>query len=408
MAKRARAVRWGVPVAAVAVVAAAVGTGPVIAAVRSEPSLPDRTAEQLLADVARTWQNGRMPQMSGTIVETASLGLPALPGLSGSSGGPGPSGGASPASLLSGSHQLKIWYAGEDRFRLMLPGEMSETDVVANGGTVWLWDSAANTATRLTVPAGSGGEHGGPGGPGGPGRHGGPFPMRSGAASPFATPDQAARQALEAAGTDTAISVGDDVTVAGRAAYQIVLTPKSADSLIRDVRVALDGEKLIPLRVQVYTKGAAEPAFEVGFESLSFTAPAPENFSFTPPAGAKVEEGTATPPADHRPEAAAEAHDRGRVVGSGWDSVLVTSLPETPAQKPDAPAQKQDEKGRGGLDVAALLDGLKGAATPVSGEWGSGRLLSTKVVSILITDDGRLLAGAVTPEALYRAAGVKG
>ncbi|TQS19397.1 LolA family protein [Microbispora hainanensis] len=406
MAKRARAVRWGVPVAAVAVVAAAVGTGPVIAAVRSEPSLPDRTAEQLLADVARTWQTGRMPQMSGTIVETASLGLPSLPGLSGSSGGPGPSGGASMASLLSGSHQLKIWYAGEDRFRLMLPGEMSETDVVANGGTVWLWDSAANTATRLTVPAGSAGGHGG---------HDAPFPMRSGAASPFATPDQAARQALEAAGTDTAISVGDDVTVAGRAAYQIVLTPKSADSLIRDVRVALDGEKLIPLRVQVYTKGAAEPAFEVGFESLSFTAPAAENFSFTPPAGAKVEEGTATPPADHRPEAVAEAHDRGRVVGSGWDSVLVTSLPDAPAQKPDAPAQKpdapaekQDGKERGGLDVAALLDGLKGAATPVSGEWGSGRLLSTKVVSILITDDGRLLAGAVTPEALYRAAGVKG
>ncbi|TQS27100.1 DUF2092 domain-containing protein [Microbispora sp. KK1-11] len=385
MAKRARAVRWGVPVAAVAVVAAAVGTGPVIAAVRGDASLPDRTAEQLLADVARTWRSGGMPPMSGTIVETASLGLPALPGLS---GGPGPSG-ASAASLLSGSHQLKIWYAGEDRFRLMLPGEMSETDVVADGDTVWLWDSAANKATRLTAPAAAGGrpEH--------------PFPLRSGAASPYATPEQAARQALQAAGTDTAISVGDDVTVAGRAAYQIVLTPKSADSLIKDVRVALDGEKLMPLRVQVYTKGAAEPAFEVGFESLSFTAPAPENFSFTPPAGAKIEQGTATPPAGHRPEAAAEAHDRGRVVGSGWDSVLVTSLP-------DVPAQKQDGKGPDGVDVTALLDGLKGAATPVSGEWGSGRLLRTKVVSILITDDGRLLAGAVTPEALYRAAGVKG
>ncbi|MBE3011050.1 DUF2092 domain-containing protein [Microbispora sp. NEAU-D428] len=384
MAKRARAVRWGVPVAAVAVVAAAVGTGPVIAAVRSDPSLPDRTAEQLLADVARTWQSGRMPQMSGTIVETASLGLPALPGLSGA---PGPSG-ASAASLLSGSHQLKIWYAGEDRFRLMLPGEMSETDVVADGGTVWLWDSAANTATRLTAPAASAG------------RPDHAFPLPSGSASPFATPEQAARQALQAAGTDTAISVGDVVTVAGRAAYQIVLTPKSPDSLIKDVRVALDGEKLMPLRVQVYAKGAAEPAFEVGFESLSFTAPAPENFSFTPPPGAKVEQATATPPIGHRPEEAAEAHDRGHVVGSGWDSVLVTSLPAVPAQK-------QEGKGRDGVDLAALLDGVKSAATPVSGEWGSGRLLRTKVVSILITDDGRLLAGAVTPEALYRAAGVK-
>ncbi|MEU7880847.1 LolA family protein [Microbispora bryophytorum] len=401
MAKRARAVRWGVPVAAVAVVAAAVGTGPVIAAVRGDQALPDRTAEQLLADVARTWQSGRMPPMSGTIVETASLGLPSLPGLTGLSGGPGPSA-ASATSLLSGSHQLKIWYAGEDRFRLMLPGEMSETDVVADGDTVWLWDSAANKATRLTAPAAPGGGRGGGHG----GRPEGGFPLRPGPASPYATPEQAARQALKAAGSDTAISVGDDVTVAGRAAYQIVLTPTSAESLIKDVRVALDGEKLMPLRVQVYTKGAAEPAFEVGFESLSFTAPAPENFSFTPPAGAKVEQGTATPPVGHRPEAVAEAHDRGSVVGSGWDSVLVTSLPKVPAQ--DVPAQQQDGKGPDGLDVAALLDGLKGAATPVSGQWGSGRLLRTKVVSILITDDGRLLAGAVTPEALYRAAGVKG
>nr|WP_189182253.1 DUF2092 domain-containing protein [Microbispora rosea] len=390
MSKRARAVRWGVPVAAVAVVAAAVGTGPVIAAVRSDPSLPERTAEQLLADVARTWQNGRMPQMSGTIVETASLGLPALPGLTTPPGHAG----ASPVSLLSGSHQLKIWYAGEDRFRLMLPGEMSETDLIANGGTVWLWDSAANTATRLTTPEGH--DHA---------AHT-PFPTRSGLASPYATPDRLARQVLEAAGADTAISVGDAVTVAGRAAYQIVLTPKPADSLIKDIRVALDGEKLMPLRVQVYAKGAAEPVFEVGFESLSFTAPAPENFTFTPPPGAKVEQEAVSPPAGHRPREAAHAHDHdhddhGRVVGSGWDSVLVTALP-------DLSGAKRDEDRHGGVDLAALLDGLEKAATPVSGEWGSGRLLRTKVVSILITDDGRLLAGAVTPQALYRAAGAKG
>nr|WP_191910214.1 DUF2092 domain-containing protein [Microbispora cellulosiformans] len=388
MAKRVRVVRWGIPVAAVAVVAAAVGAGPVIAAVGGEPSLPDKTAEQLLADVARTWQHGPMPQMSGTIVETASLGLPTLPGLS----GPGPSG-ATPVSLLSGSHQLKIWYAGENRFRLMLPGEMSETDLIADGDKVWFWDSAANKATRLTAPAAPGGTAT-------------PFPLPSGPASMPATPEQAAREVLKAAGTDTAISVGDDVTVAGRGAYQLVLTPKSSDSLIRDVRVALDGERLMPLRVQVYAKGAAEPAFEVGFETLSFTSPAPENFAFTPPPGAKVEQGVDVPGADRRPETAPGApdgaHDGTRVVGSGWDRVLVAPLPAAAEGKQDE--GKQNERKGDGPDVAALLGGVRSAATPVSGEWGSGRLLRTKVVSILLTDDGRLLAGAVTPEALYRAA----
>ncbi|RGA06946.1 DUF2092 domain-containing protein [Microbispora triticiradicis] len=379
MAKKARVVRWGIPVAAAAVVAAAVGAGPVIASVGGEPSLPDRTAEQLLADVARTWQHGPMPQMSGTIVETASLGLPALPGLS----GPGPSG-ASPVSLLSGSHQLKIWYAGENRFRIMLPGEMSETDLIADGDKVWLWDSAANKATRLTAPAAPGGTAS-------------PFPLPSRPASLPATPEQAAREVLKAAGTDTAISVGDDVTVAGRGAYQLVLTPKSSDSLVRDVRVALDGETLMPLRVQVYAKGAAEPAFEVGFETLSFTSPAPENFAFTPPPGAKVEQGVDVPAAGRRPETAPGAHDGTRVVGSGWDRVLVAPLPA-------ATDEKRNERKDDGPDVAALLGGVRSAATPVSGEWGSGRLLRTKVVSILLTDDGRLLAGAVTPDALYRAA----
>lgn len=379
MAKKARVVKWGIPVAAAAVVAAAVGAGPVIASVGGEPSLPDRTAEQLLADVARTWQHGPMPQMSGTIVETASLGLPSLPGLS----GPGPSG-ATPVSLLSGSHQLKIWYAGENRFRIMLPGEMSETDLIADGDKVWLWDSAANKATRLTAPAAPGGTAT-------------PFPLPSRPASLPATPEQAAREVLKAAGTDTAISVGDDVTVAGRGAYQLVLTPRSSDSLVRDVRVALDGETLMPLRVQLYAKGAAEPAFEVGFETLSFTSPAPENFAFTPPPGAKVEQGVDVPAAGRRPETVPGAHDGTRVVGSGWDRVLVAPLPA-------ATDEKRNERKGGGPDVAALLGGVRSAATPVSGEWGSGRLLRTKVVSILLTDDGRLLAGAVTPDALYRAA----
>ena len=44
------------------------------------------------------------------------------------------------------------------------------------------------------------------------------------------------------------------------------------------------------------------------------------------------------------------------------------------------------------------------ALTPVSGPWGSGRLLDSKLLSILITNDGRVFAGAVDPSALYAAA----
>ena len=40
----------------------------------------------------------------------------------------------------------------------------------------------------------------------------------------------------------------------------------------------------------------------------------------------------------------------------------------------------------------------------MSGSWGSGRLLRTTLVSVLLTSDGRLLIGAVTPDVLYSAA----
>jgi hypothetical protein len=71
-------------------------------------------------------------------------------------------------------------------------------------------------------------------------------------------------------------------------------------------------------------------------------------------------------------------------VGSGWTTVLVAGVP----------AVESDG------DVAQLLSLLP----EVSGDWGSGRIVSTRLVSVLLTDDGRVLIGAVSPERLYEAA----
>ncbi len=53
-----------------------------------------------------------------------------------------------------------------------------------------------------------------------------------------------------------------------------------------------------------------------------------------------------------------------------------------------------------GPDLAVLRELLK-ATTSVHGAWGSGRLLRTTLVSVLITSNGAILAGAVTPAVLY-------
>ena len=77
------------------------------------------------------------------------------------------------------------------------------------------------------------------------------------------------------------------------------------------------------------------------------------------------------------------------MIGTGWTSVLVARLPQ-----PTADATRDN------TGAAALLNSLP----TVSGAWGSGHLLTSKLFSVLLTDDGRILVGAVGPDQLYRAA----
>jgi hypothetical protein len=147
----------------------------------------------------------------------------------------------------------------------------------------------------------------------------------------------------------------------------------------------------MPLRVRINAAGEDEPAFEVGFTSVTFGEPSDDVFRFNPPPGAAIDEYDLT---DLRGKDRPHRHDgpigsgMPTVVGEGWTSVLVVSgvsLPES--------------------DESGLLDAVLGSTTTVSGPYGSGRLLETALVSALLLDDGRLLVGAVTPEILERAAG---
>ncbi|RVX40252.1 outer membrane lipoprotein-sorting protein [Nonomuraea polychroma] len=378
--RRGTFVRWGVPIAAAAVIGAAIGAGPVIAAVSGDPVLPERSAEQLLADAAAATskQQGIAP-MSGTVQQTASLGLPALPQTGGNT---------TPLSLLSGSHEVKVWYGGDQKFRVAMPTQLNETNLIVNGDQGWYWDSATNTATKLTIKAGD--EQ----------RSATPLPQPT-----DLTPSQAAQRLLEGVDEHTSIRVINTAEVAGRPAYQLVLAPKDEGSLVQEVRIALDGETYVPLQVQLFAKGSAEPAYQVGFTQVTFTQPAEENFTFTPPAGAKVEEATLGEEgfgqkAEERAEHAADVAGEAKWVGDGWSRVAVV-----PFKLSDL--QAQTAQGGDEANAAAMLDTVLKSATPVSGTWGSGKLIKTKLVTALLTDDGRLLAGAVTPEEIIKAAGVK-
>src|SRR5436305_608443 len=136
--------RWAVPGGVLAAVAA-VMAGALISRAQASPPLPARTPAQLLAAVAG--RTGPLPALTGTVVESASLGLPQLPGMDNPT---------SAASLLTGSHTVRIAYADPRHLRLAVPGMMSESDLIVNGGTAWYWQSTTNSVTRFALPARAG------------------------------------------------------------------------------------------------------------------------------------------------------------------------------------------------------------------------------------------------------------
>ena len=363
-----RRARWAVPAGAL-VITGGVIAGSVISVAQAAPGLPARTAAQLLAEAA----DSVTPPLTGTVVETASFGLPALP----ATGNP-----TSLSSLLTGSHTVRVWYASPSHFRLAAPQSLSESDVIRDGSTAWLWQSTLNQVTKFTLPA-----HSAAGQPAVPKQ-----PL---------TPQQAAQQVLAAVGPTTTVSVASNVTVAGQAAYALVLAPKDARSLVGQIQIDIDGSNGVPLRLQVFARGASSPAFQVGYTDIHFVMPASADLSFTPPPGAKI---TQVNMADGDRSSMGNASSGVSTIGSGWLAVL--KLPSS-ALVPGAPApgSSAGPGGNGSVgDSAGVLRALLASATPVHGAWGSGRLLRTSLVSVLITDPGRAYVGAVQPSVLYAAA----
>jgi outer membrane lipoprotein-sorting protein len=350
---RSRRAHWAVPVAVLALVGVGVGLGATGAV--ANPGLAPKTAGELLAAVA----NAPNQPFSGTVVETANLGLPALPDTGGST---------SPQALLTGSHTLRIWYASPKQVRLALIGDLAETDLIRNGTNAWLWSSRTNTATHTVLPAAAAGA------------------QRSPTTMPI-DPVTAAQQALAAIDPSTKVTVDGTSVVAKRPVYELVLQPRNKESLIAQVRLALDSRTFLPLRVEVYAKGGKSPAFETGFTSLQAAAPDASVFSFTPPPGAK-DTGPSTPKATQPKRLTPSTGSASpTTVGTGWLSVLV--LPGVTASS---------------LGSNATLGTLLKATTPVSGPYGRGQLLSPPLLSVLMLSDGRTLVGAVQPSVLERAA----
>lgn len=360
----ARRTRW---VAAAATVALLGGGAVVATSAQAAPSLEPRTAEQLLVDV----QSPTTQTLSGTVQTSADLGLPALPTASGGSS-------SDPTGLLAGDHTVRVWLDGQERSRVSVVGSNEETSVIHNGSDVWVYSSADRTAKHATVD------------PSARDRTATDKAVPEGAPT---TPQEAAQQVLAAVDPTTEVTTSGTARVAGRPAYELVLTPAaSEDTLVRSATIAIDAETHVVLDVTVLATNSDQPALQVGYSKIDYATPNADLFTFTAPPGTTTEEMTAP---EHSPQAtpdtATPAPEADKtVVGDGWDAVVVTSAGSAPTDLPssDDPQAQQFQQ---------LVESLP----QVSGDWGSGRLLSGTVFSAVLTDDGRVAVGAVPAERLY-------
>lgn len=364
-----------------AAVAALVGIGVAVApGATAAQALPPVTPEQLVESVMTAPDPG---PLNGTVTVDNALGLPALPGL---------------PQAANGTSSARVWSGGDGKGRLSLPTPQGEKTFVSDGTTRWAYDSEDRTATRSTQRAGEK-----------------PGPERTG---PDATdPATASRDLIGTLQKTSNVAVDGTGEVAGRAVYQLVLTPKPGErTLLREVRVAVDGEKRLPLQLSVLTNGSPDPALQAGFSEVTFGPQDPSLFAFTPPPGTKVEDAPDRGGApDQRPGPGGNKPDVNqpggpRVVGEGWDTVIVAQRPaEKDRQQGGQQGQEQGRRpgpggpgGPGGPDGGVDLNSL---GTPVSGPWGQGRQITTAVGSAIIADDGRIAAGAVPPQVLVEALG---
>ncbi|GAA2971328.1 sigma-E factor regulatory protein RseB domain-containing protein [Actinokineospora diospyrosa] len=320
--------------------------------------LPPVSAEALVQSVIQA----DVPALAGAVELRNDIGLP-IPGLP----------------QATGDNVARVYTDGNGRGRISLKQGSGERTFVQDGTTTWLWNSANRSVTKFT---------------------GGEDKDGKDTADKLSDPATAAREVVELIKKDSTVAVDGTARVADRPVYQLVLTPKPTErTLLREVRVSIDSQTRVPLRLEVLANGQSEPALRIGFTEFSTGAQDPALFTFTPPAGVKVTEGAAKDKGAKADQESLFKSANLKIVGEGWDTVATGQVPAALLS-----AQIPQSGERAAADVTSLLKRL---GKEVNGPFGTGYVISTKVGTALVTTDGRVAVGAVPQQVLIDALGQK-
>jgi len=381
--------RWVPSIAVPAVIAVGAIAVPLQA---NAIDLPDLSPQQVMV----LMQGADVTEFSGTIVKSSNLGLPTLEFSSMMSEDsiaqmeekmPAEMADFVPAviesntltqaiELISGSHSIRVYVSGQDKLRAQILDPMSQRDLIVNGNEFWVYDAKMATALTGTIDIEAD-----------PAKQAEAeqkvLDYADSIALDLSSPEAIADYLVSMVDETSQIEVGKDHSVAGRSAYQLIISPDSQNSLVASAAVSVDSETGMPLKVEIFSTTQVEAAMTVGFESISFGSVDQGLFSFTPPAGTSVEtfdadELMATLDGYEKPEGYVSDYEvpaEPKVLGSDWDSVVhLAALPT------DIP---QD------LMATELFADM---LTEVPG----GKVFSTPLVNVLLTDSGEVYMGAVT------------
>ncbi|MFZ9744753.1 MAG: hypothetical protein ACO3BY_04465 [Aquiluna sp.] len=270
--------------------------------------------------------------------------------------------------LITGEHRVRI-FVGETGMRAQILDRMSQRDLIVNQEAVWTYDSREQVATYASIDQSKVEQ----------GKLSAMQQIEKYAAEigiDLTNPQAVADYVMSQIGDSSEVTVGVDHYKAGRTAYELIVKPNSSVSLVDSVVLSIDSETAVPLAATVYSVEQTEPAIQVGFESISFADQDENLFTFTAPAGTEVTNlDEMQVPEYEATEKELLEGEKPQMVGEDWDSVVVM-----PAGEVNFLAEIQDNQ---------LLSSL---LKPVAG----GVAFETPLVKVLITNDGRIFAGAVT------------
>ena len=305
---------------------------------------------------------------SGYAESNATFGLPPLPAFS------------SVTPLLDGVTRMRVWQAAPDHWRVDTLSDAGENDAYQAGSNAFVWDSGEQLLTGIY----------------------GPQVIRLPRAADL-VPSALAIRVINEAGPGAKLSLLPPRRVAGESAAGLEITPASPQSTIARADVWASPGTGLPLLVEVFNRGSAQPALETQFLQAGPWTP---DASVLAPRRGPGTGFTATTPADFA-----------GVLKNLDSEVLPGSLAGFARQPSPVPQIGVYGSGltafavlafRRGTGGQLLSDALDAGATPLRYDDGTGAVASAPLVNLVLvhpyrSPDTFLLVGLVSKTALERA-----